>query len=345
MTVALWLACVKNKARMRQHIRHLPVVIASLMLAACGSSGNKFKVSGRLLQMNQGEFYVYSDDESVDGIDTIKVQGGRFEYELPCERATTLTIVFPNFSEQPLFAEPGKTAKVEGDASHLKTMEVKGTADNELMTAFRAQAANASPPETAKLVGDFVAKNPKSPVGVWLVRKYLVATATPNYKEAERLMKLMVAAQKDNAQLSRLSQSIGQLKASAVGSALPSFTVTDTNGKTVSSSQFTTGTAVICTFASWSYNSTDVMRRLQEARKSDSSLKVLAISLDAQRRDCDNFVTMNQISFPVVCTGEMFDTKPLAQLGLKAVPCNIVVKDGRIVARSLSAKDLLEKIK
>lgn len=331
--------------RMRQHIRHLPVIIVSLLLAACGSSGSKFKISGRLLQMNQGEFYVYSDDESVIGIDTIKVQGGRFEYEMPCERATTLTIVFPNFSEQPVFAEPGKTAKIEGDASHLKTMEVKGTADNELMTAFRAQAASASPPETVKLVGDFVAKNPKSPVGVWLVRKYLVATATPNYKEAERLIKLMIAAQKDNAQLSRLLQSVSQLKANSVGSPLPSFTVTDTNGKTVSSSQYATGTAVICTFASWSYNSTDVMRRLQEAKKDDSSLKVLAISLDAQQRDCDNFITMNQISFPVVCTGEMFDTKLLAQLGMQAVPCNIVVKNGRIVARSLSAKDLMEKIK
>ena len=100
--------------------------------------------------MNQGEFYVYSDDGTINGIDTIKVQGGRFAFEMPCEHPATLTIVFPNFSEQPIFAEPGKTATIDGDASHLKMMKIKGSKDNELMTGFRDKISNASPPEIVK---------------------------------------------------------------------------------------------------------------------------------------------------------------------------------------------------
>ena len=34
-------------------------------------------------------------------------------------------LVFPNFSEQPIFAQSGKTVNVKGDATHLKEMSVK----------------------------------------------------------------------------------------------------------------------------------------------------------------------------------------------------------------------------
>ena len=56
--------------------------------------------------MNQGEFYVYSPDGAITGIDTIRVQGGRFAYEIPCEEEGTIVIVLPNYSEIPVFVEP-----------------------------------------------------------------------------------------------------------------------------------------------------------------------------------------------------------------------------------------------
>ena len=59
-------------------------------------------------------------------MDTIKVQGGRFSFEKPCKENYTIMIVFPNFSEQPIFAESGKSVDIKADASHLKEMEVKG---------------------------------------------------------------------------------------------------------------------------------------------------------------------------------------------------------------------------
>lgn len=316
-----------------------------LLLASCGESGNRFKIEGRLLQMNQGEFYIYSDDESINGIDTIKVQGGRFEYDMPCEHPITLTIVFPNFSEQPIFAEPGKTVKIDGDASHLKELKVKGTKDNELMTSFRQQIDNASPPEIARYAKQFVKDNPQSPVGVWLVRKYFIATATPDYKAASELIKTMQARQKDNGLLNRMSQGLANIQKSTVGNSLPSFSVKDINGKTFTSADLSSGTAVICTWASWSYNSTNMLRQLKDALKDKGGVKVLTFSLDADAKDSKNFMEMNQVDFPIVCTGELFDTKPLQQLGMLTVPDNIIVVGGKIVAHGLATNDLVNKLK
>ena len=102
-------------------------------MVSCGTDKRHFKIDGRLLNLNQGEFYVYSPDGSLGGVDTIKVQAGRFTYKVECQKEMTLMIVFPNFTEQPVFAAPGKSVDIKGDASHLKEMTVKGTKANELM--------------------------------------------------------------------------------------------------------------------------------------------------------------------------------------------------------------------
>ena len=129
-------------------MRHtLYLLILTLVLVSCGTDSHHFKIDGRLLHLNQGEFYVYSPDGGSRKMDTIRVEAGRFSYETQCDREMTLMIVFPNFTEQPVFAQPGKTADVKGDASHLKELQVKGTKANELMTGFRQQVAAASPPE------------------------------------------------------------------------------------------------------------------------------------------------------------------------------------------------------
>lgn len=61
-------------------------------------------------------------------------------------------IVFPNFSEQPIFAESGKSVDIKADASHLKEMEVKGTKTNELMTKFRQSILNDTPPQEKNML-------------------------------------------------------------------------------------------------------------------------------------------------------------------------------------------------
>lgn len=296
--------------------------------------------------MNQGEFYVYGTEGGVQGIDTIKVEGGRFAFEMPCERPTTLSLVFPNFSEIPIFAEPGKTVSIEGDASHLKKLQIKGTETNELMSKFREQISEASPPETKRYASQFISDHPDSPIGTWLIRKYFVAVPNPDYKEAERLIKLMMAKQKDNGLLVILSKYLSSADAVSVGSTLPSFTVYDTNGRLISSSDLSSGTAVICVWASWSYNSTDILRQLKAVQEEGkSNFKVVTISVDANKQDCENYRKMNQLTWPVVCTGEMFETKVLSQLAMRTVPDNIVVRNGRIVGRDLSSNDLINMLK
>lgn len=319
--------------------RNLFLLFALLLLVSCGEDSKHFKIEGRLLQMNQGEFYVYSNDQCVNGIDTIKVRGGRFTYEIPCSSPSTLTIVFPNFSETPVFAEPGETAKMDGDASHLKMLKVKGTKDNELMTSFREHIASASPPEIKSFAETFINSHPDSPVAIWLLRKYFIVNPNPDYNVAVRLLKTLLKSQPDNASLKLLSQSVEKLKAMSVGSKLPAFTAYDINGNRVSSSDLSKGTAIILVWATWSYDSSDMMRHLQTLSQ-DKKFKVLAINVDPSKYDCRNYLKGNDTPFSVVCTGEMFDTPVLKQLGLQSACDVLLVKNGIIRGVNLSSSDI-----
>ena len=260
----------------------LVAVTLAPLLAACGVDGKRFRVEGRFLNLNRGEFYVYSTNGLIDGIDTVKLEGGRFTYDIPCEREGTLVMVFPNFSEQPIFAQPGKSVDIEGDASHLKELTVKGTKDNKLMNQFREAIVNASPPQVAKIAAMFAADNPTSLVSVYLVRRYFITTPTPNYKEAERLVKLLLAQQPKNGELNRMQTLISTLAKTSVGAPLPAFQARSTKGEKVSQQPYNkAAVAVLNVWSTTNMQSMEIQRMLkQKVRDSKGKLQVVSLCVD-----------------------------------------------------------------
>ncbi|KXB48410.1 antioxidant, AhpC/TSA family [Bacteroidales bacterium KA00344] len=320
-------------------------IVTILSLASCGVDDEHFKMEGRILNMNQGEFYVYDNMGLIDGLDTIKVEGGRFIYEMKCERPTTVMLIFPNFSEQPIFAESGKSVSIKGNASHLKALKVKGTRDNELMSEFRAQIYSASPPEVRKYASQFVEDHPASPVAMFLIKKYFITATAPDYREANRLITLISPKQATNPQFIRISKLIRTLEKGIVNNTLPTFTGYDMHGKLVSSSDLSNGLAVINTWATWNYESMNQLRDLKRLQKqSKGRLKLLSISIDASRQDSKKSLDRDSISWPNICDGKMFEGKVIQQLGMMNIPDNMVIQNGKIIARSLSTQDLCDKI-
>ena len=318
----------------------------ALLLAACGVDGKRFRVEGRFLNLNRGEFYVYSTNGLIDGIDTVKLEGGRFTYDIPCEREGTFVMVFPNFSEQPIFAQPGKSVDIEGDASHLKELTVKGTKENKLMNQFREAIVNASPPQVAKIAAMFAADNPTSLVSVYLVRRYFITTPTPNYKEAERLVKLLLAQQPKNGELNRMQTLISTLAKTSVGAPLPAFQARSTKGEKVSQQPY--NKAAVAVFNVWSttnMQSMEIQRTLkQKVRDSKGKLQVVSLCVDPILRECNDVLQRDSISWPNICDGAMFEGDVAKKLGIYTVPFNILLKNGKIIARDLDNNQLKEQL-
>lgn len=258
-------------------------LVAALVCTSCGTDSRHFRIDGRLLHLNQGEFYVYSPDGTINGLDTIKVQAGRFSYEVACDRPMTLMIVFPNFTEQPVFAQPGKSVDLKGDASHLKEMTVKGTKDNELMNKFREMIHNAAPPEMKKCAQLFVEDHPESRVGAYLVDRYFIHDANPDTKTAVRLIDLMIEKQPDNGYLKRQKRQLTASFVATKGADIPNVLGTTVDGKTIGRVQLTKApVTVVCALATWKYESMSQFRRLAAyAASQQGRVAVVGVSIDA----------------------------------------------------------------
>lgn len=317
--------------------------ILALALVSCGTDSSHFKFDGRFKHLNQGEFYVYSPDGGLDGLDTIKVESGKFTFEMPCNRPCILMMVFPNFSEQPIFAAPGKSVTIKGDASHLKEMEVTGTKDNELMNGFRQQIANASPPEIKKYASLFVEDHPDSPVGMYIISKYFMQSA-PNYKEAKRLLGIMDV--KANNYFNQLKQTANALVSSTEKSKLPPFKGKDMEGNAVTSATLENAkVGVVALWSSWSFDSMSMQRELKSLkRKWGSQLQVVSICIDASPVEAKKIIERDTIPWPNICDGDMMSGKIVQTLGLASIPDNIITHNGKIVAHGLNIQQMREKI-
>lgn len=317
--------------------------LLSLLLVSCGTRSGYFKMEGRFLHMNQGELYVYSPDGGISGLDTIKVETGRFSYERPCSKSATLIIVFPNYSTQPIFAESGEAVEVKADASHLKEMEVEGTEANELMTKFRKQIASVAPPQELKYAIQVIKDHPESPVSAYLLNRYLIQTESPDYKLAAQLLPLLMKEQPENTALSRLNRQIKDLGNVMVGSKLPHFTAKDVNGKAVNDAMYSTkNVAIINVWATWSYESLDIQRALNDAVKA-GKIAVLGICVDANPKEVRQSLVRDDIQFPNVCDGKMLSSPLLKTFGLTMIPDNIVIRNGKVTERNITANTIRQR--
>lgn len=322
------------------------VLLPLLLFSACGPDSGRFRLEGRFRHLNQGEFYVYQLDGASAKLDTIKVADGRFSYEADVADRATYVMLFPNFSEQVVFAQSGKTVKVEGDASHLKEMKITGTDDNELMGRFREAAGRLTPPEAVKEAARFVEDHPASPVSYYLVRRYFLHAEQPSYAEASRLLALMLKSNPQNALADRLKRRVDALKAAAVGQRLPSFSATDVNGKSTGNIHLKARVNIINFWATWNQNSQNLQVQIKKLRKQHGAdVAALGVCLDASKSHCVKAIERDSITWPNVCDGEMWDSPLMSLLGVASVPANIVVdKDGKVVARNLNSDRLKEKV-
>ena len=318
----------------------------SLLTISCGPDGDHFEMSGKFKGFNQGELYVYTTDGPSQELDTIAIVNGGFEYSVTLDGLRTFVIVFPNLSELPVIGEPGKEVEIEGDASHLKEVEVTGTKENEAMTAFRLQTSQMTPPEVAKAAEEFINKNPQALASIYILNKAFIQSQTPDYDKALELASAIMQASPENHAIAKLKKQLEGLKNFKDNGQLPKFTATDIDGKNVSNVDLYAKVNVISTWASWNYDSQNAQRKLKQLeRDHGSQLKFLSICLDANKKECRKAMDRDSILWHNICDGKMWETPILGQLGLYFVPDNIITDSkGKIIAHSLSTNELERKI-
>lgn len=338
---------------MKSYIKYKFIVIAAIItiaaITACGTDGHHFRIDGRFLNINRGEFYVYSPDGTIQGIDTINIEGGRFGYEIPCEAEGTIVIVMPNYSQLPIFIRPGKTVDIKADATHIKEIKVTGTEENEKYYEWKKSIDGMSPPQQKQQAEDYIRKNPYSIVSRWLLRSYFIVTTTPDMKKVKQLIPLMQKKGDENAVLSRLTETMGGVASAQPGDPVPQFTAVDIDGNTITSADYRRGKTIVMLWASWNFDGVNMHRMLKRkfkdlAKEGKKQPKVLSLCIDPSIEDTKRSLRFDSISWNIVNDGKMWESPVVKAFGFSNVPDNILIDNGRIVARHKRFDDLVKEI-
>lgn len=314
-----------------------------LFLLSCGESSTNFHLEGKFKNINQGEFYLCDFDNGSK--DTISLREGQFIYDKELTDTTILTLIFPNYSELPIIATPGGRVKIKGDVSHLKETEISGTDENEQLTAFRLQTNEMMPPEVKQKAEKFILDHPESPISLYLLRRYLIQAVDADYAHIYELSEKMYKARPTNIPLMQLHKRLATTKQLKTSGKLPHFKAKDTKGKTITDSLLRKSANVILVWASWSYDSQQILHQLSNWNKEHhDSINIVTICMDADSSEGKNVLERDSIKWSNICDGQMWDSPVVSALGISFIPDNIVIdKNGNIVGRHLSAADLRDK--
>ncbi len=322
----------------------LSYITLALILVSCGNSGGQFRLEGHFKNLNQGEFYLYDLEEGT--IDTIAVKDGQFTYASALRDTVTFSLLFPNFSEVPIFATPGTKVKISGDVSHLKETEIRGSKENNLMTSFRLRTSDMMPPEVVSEAERLMLEKPASPVAVYLLRRYFLLSPTPDYTKSFQLCDSLLKAQPTNIPLVRVHQQLKSLRHQQSNGRLPQFKAVSTKGDTITNRRLNSAVNVIYLWASWSYDSQSTLRQIRQLQKDNrEKLSVVSICIDASPAEGRSTLERDSITWPNICDGKMWQSPLLAKFGMSTVCDNIITdKQGKIVGRNLSNQDLRAKL-
>lgn len=265
------------------------------MLYACDRK-DQFVLKGDFSHLQQADFYIYSTDGGLDRIDTVHVVDGRFKWTIPLEREATFNVVFPNLSEQVVFAYPGDVITLEGDAQQLRSTQVTGNDDNEALTDFRLKHLNDLPEESDAAMQAFISEHPDSRVSSYF---RLVLT-------------------KQRAAISRLRK----------GQKLPAFALPPDD---VSEGQDTlkpdTMRPMLLVFwASWKRDTYDDFFRLRrylqkaEALPKHQQLQAVSVSLDTDYHQYHNICKYDSVTWPSRCYFLAWNTPIVQQYGVRDLP-------------------------
>ena len=153
----------------------------------------------------------------------------------------------------------------------------------------------------------------------------------------------MMKEQPENTDLGRLQRQLTELGSLPVGSKMPKFIAKDINGKVVNNSTFQGKDIVIInTWAAWSYESLDIQRALSDAVKA-GKIAAMGICIDANPKEVRESLERDGIEFPNVCDGKLLNTPLLKTFGLNTVPDNIVIRNGKVTERNITANTIRQR--
>lgn len=289
-------------------------------LLSCGNPQGQFRLTGEFEHLQQGEFYLYCPEQGQISFDTIKLTNGKFEYQRELQEEVTFYLLYPNFTEQVIFAKGGTNIKIKGDAQKLTETEVLGTKDNELLTEFRLKHLKKTLEEQIADATKFIQENPKSQVSKYLFKKYFLDGICTDTTKIIQTYDIISQAQPESPDIIKWKNLV-ETKSKGINiNEFKKLNFITAEKDTVTTETFKGKPLLITIWASWLNNSYHNFQTKRLWTKYQDSVQVLSISLDLSMSDLNEGIKRSDILWPVYCNFEGWNNPIIEYLAINEIP-------------------------
>ena len=320
--------------------------LMAVLMAACSTDKTHFRLEGKIDNIDQSEFYIYSPGGDFDGMDTIRVKGGRFTYERAVESDMVLALLFSDKGQLMLVAEPGTTARLRGNATRLGEAEITGTDANDMLSDLRNDMLSGGPQQTVLKATHFIRSHKESPAATAVFLRYLANPDEGDANTTREMLDLLVQGQPKSTTVANLKSRLMPLINTAKGRKLPKFSLPLLDGGQLESKDCTGQPLLFVFWAQWSSSSYAIMREAHKMEKRYAPhLKVIYVNIDADRQTCRTRARRDTLGPNVVFDGEGPTGPASTTLGMRSTTEWFVCdRQGRITTRDTRTETMQEAI-
>lgn len=306
-------------------MRRATILFALLLaLVACTDSTPSYNLSGRY--GNGGDtIFVFGLDSRHNRLDTILTdENGKFNYTVKSDTLIPLTLVLPDGTMLPLYAEPNINGTLTNDSTGKSI--IKGGTTQELYDSIASKIEMAGEKSNREAVIDaFIATHPMSEINIELLRQHFIEI--PNAKNSfirTRIEKLGGTLQ-DNDYLAAIKDKVKIKSGNIVHKAFPDFKMTTAEGKDINRSHYLKKHTIVTFWASWDKGSIERLKRLSEiAQKNDTAeFALLNISLDYDTAAWRHCINNDTIIGDNVCDAMMWENEIAKDFTIETLPFSL----------------------
>ena len=222
---------------------------------------------------------------------------------MPLYEEATFHLIFPNFSQQIVFARPGDVVKVKGDGNQLRKLSIKGSPDNDELTRFRLEHIDDSPDLLRSAMEAYIKEHEGTRVSLHLMRQ--------------------------------LTQQRGSASRLSVGETLPTIVLPPDSLQEkkdtlfIRSKQKDAKPVLLFFWATWKRSSLDDVHLMRKALRQHKEIQPVSISLDYNFGTYDYTLRWDSIDFDRRCYGLIWETPVVQQLAIRTLPFYILADANR----------------
>ena len=200
---------------------------------------------------------------------------------------------------------------------------------------------------TDKVYGEYIRKNPSSPIGVYALKQY--AGWEINADLVEPLFNTLSEKNKSYPSAKSLKENIEIAKKTGIGKIAMDFTQDDTLGKPVSLSSLRGRYLLVDFWASWcgpcraeNPNLVKVFHKYK-----DKGFHILGVSLDrpGQKEKWMKAIHDDGLEWTQVSDLQFWNNAVAKQYGIQAIPQNLLLDpEGKIIAKNIRGEELEQKV-